>query len=58
MYKSKILGSMHRTVCNLYGIGAADKKTMRNFDRMCLTKAPELTAAEIRAIREKAGGEI
>jgi putative transcriptional regulator len=33
----------------------AGKKTMRDFDQMCLTKAPKLTAAEIRAIREKAG---
>jgi putative transcriptional regulator len=28
---------------------------MREFDRMCLTKTETLTAAEIRAIREKAG---
>ncbi len=54
-YKSKIMGSMHRTVSDLYEIGAADKKTMRDFDRMCLTDAPKLTAAEIRAIREQAG---
>ena len=54
-YKSKIMGSMHRTVSDLYEIGAADKKTMRDFDRMCLTETPKLTAAEIRAIREKAG---
>jgi len=43
------------TVSDLYEIGAADKRTMRDFDRICLTKAPKLTAAEIRAIREKAG---
>lgn len=54
-YKSKIMSSMHRTVSDLYEIGAADKKTMRDFDRMCLTETPKLTAAEIRAIREKAG---
>ncbi len=28
---------------------------MRDFDRMCLTEAPTPVAAEIRAIREKAG---
>ncbi len=53
-YKSKIMGSMHRTVSDLYEIGAADKKTMRDFARMRLTKAPKPAAAEIRAIREKA----
>jgi len=43
------------TVSDLYEIDVADKKAMRDFDRMCLTKAPKLTAAEIRAIREEAG---
>ncbi len=37
-YKSKIVGSMHRTVYDLYETGAADKKTMRDFDRMRLTE--------------------
>ena len=54
-HKSKIMGSMHRTVSDLHETGAADKKAMRDFDRMCLTDAPKLTAAEIRAIREKSG---
>ena len=54
-YKSKILGSMHRSMIDLYELGVVDKKTMRQFDGMCLTKAPPLTAAEIRAIRQKAG---
>ena len=54
-HKSKIMGSMHRTVSDLCETGAADKMTMRDFDRMCLAEAPKLTAAEIRAIREKAG---
>lgn len=54
-YKSKISESMHRTMVGLHSIGAVDKKTMREFDRMCLTEAPALTAAQIRAIRVKAG---
>ena len=54
-YKSKILGSMHRTISDLHDIGGVDKKTMREFDRLCLTKAETLTAAQIRAIRAKAG---
>ena len=45
--KRKILGSTPTaTVSHLHEIGAADKKTMRDFDRMCLTDAPKLTAAE------------
>jgi putative transcriptional regulator len=54
-YRSKIMGSMHRTVSDLHEIGGVDKKTMREFDRMCLTKVETLAAAEIRAIREKEG---
>ena len=54
-YKSKIKGAMHRSMVDLHEIGGVDKKTMREFDRMCLTKIETLSAAEIRAIREKAG---
>jgi putative transcriptional regulator len=42
-------------MADLHEIGGVDKKTMREFDRMCLTKTERLTAAEIRAIREKEG---
>lgn len=54
-YKSDISRSVHLTMSDLHEIGAVDKKTMREFDRMCLTEAPALTAAQIRAIRVKAG---
>ena len=54
-YRSKIAGAMHRSMTDLQEIGAVDKQTMREFDRRCLTKIDTLSAAEIRAIREKAG---
>ena len=54
-YRSKIAGAMHRSMTDLHEIGAVDKQTMREFDRRCLTKIETLSAAEIRAIREKAG---
>ena len=54
-YRSKIAGAMHRSMSDLHEIGAVDKQTMREFDRRCLTKIETLSAAEIRAIREKAG---
>ena len=55
IYKSKISGAMHRSMVGLYKIGAVDKKTMREMDQLCLTKAETLAPAEIRAIRVKAG---
>ncbi len=54
-YRSKIAGTMHRSMADLHEIGAVDKQTMREFDRRCLTRIEPLTAAEIRAIREKSG---
>ena len=54
-YKSDILRSVHRAAADLTDIGVVDKATMREFDRMCLTKAGKLSAREIRAIRESAG---
>ncbi len=54
-YKSDVTRSVHRAMADLHEIGAVDKTTMREFDRMCLTKTEKLTAAQIRAIRETAG---
>lgn len=54
-YASDVSRSVHRAMADLHEIGGIDKKTMRDFDRMCLTKTPKLTAAEIRAIRENEG---
>ena len=54
-YKSKITGSMHRTVAGLHKIGVVDKKTMREFDVMCLTRVEALSPREIRQLRETAG---
>jgi putative transcriptional regulator len=54
-YKSKIAGSMHRTIAGLRKIGVVDKKTMREFDVMCLTKVEALTPREIRQLRETSG---
>lgn len=46
---------MHETMADLHSIGIVDKTTMREFDRMCLTKTEALTPGEIKAIRVKAG---
>ena len=54
-YKSEVMRSAHRAMADLAEIGAVGKTTMREFDRMCLTKAVNLSAQEIRAIRERAG---
>jgi len=54
-YQSDIAKSVHRTISGLYKAGVVDQATMRKFDRSCLTAAKPIEAAEIRAIRQKAG---
>ena len=54
-YQSPILGEMHRAVANLDQIGLVDSETMRRFDRACLTPIEEMSAADIKALREKSG---
>jgi len=51
-YKSDALAALHETMSDLYDSGGIDKKTMLEFDESCLTSVQELSAAEIKAIRE------
>jgi len=52
-YRSKISASVHETAEGLYKIGLMDKRTMQEFDQLCLTPIKPLTAEEIRNIREE-----
>jgi putative transcriptional regulator len=51
-YRSDISASIHETAEGLHKVGAIDKRTMREFDELCLTKVEPLTPDEIRDIRE------
>ena len=53
MSESKILKTMHNTAQGLYEGGLVDRKTMREFDAMCLPKVKELTPKQIAALRKK-----
>ncbi len=50
---SRILNEMHQSMTDLYNEGLVDKKTMHNFDVLCLKTVRSLAPAEIKAIREK-----
>lgn len=54
-YKSDVLRSVHMTMTDLHEIGGVDKKTMRHFDRMCLTKVEPMSPSDILALREREG---
>ena len=50
-YRSSVLASVHETAEGLLESGLMDKRTMRRFDKLCLTPVTPLTPEEIRAIR-------
>lgn len=52
-YKSDLFAAIHETVSGLHEADLVDKKTMRDFDGMCLTPVEPLSPDEIRTLREK-----
>lgn len=52
-FKSDALAAIHETAVDLSEAGLVDKRTMREFDKLCLTTMVDLSPKEIRAIRER-----
>ena len=52
-YKSKIAEAIHETMRGAHKVGVIDKRTMREFDALCLTTVEELSPHQIRALRER-----
>jgi putative transcriptional regulator len=48
---SRILGEIHESARGLHKAGVMDKRTMREFDALCLTPVKRLLPAQIRALR-------
>jgi putative transcriptional regulator len=49
------MASIHETVEGLHSAGIMDKRTMREFDELCLTPVQPLAPEEIRALRLREG---
>jgi putative transcriptional regulator len=47
------MASVHETASDFYRDGSLDKKTMREFDALCLMPVLEMTPERIRALRER-----
>jgi putative transcriptional regulator len=47
------MAAIHETAEDLHAAGLVDQRTMREFDAACLTPVRPLSAAEIRALRER-----
>jgi putative transcriptional regulator len=54
-YKSEAFAAIHETMEGLHDIGAISKRTMREFDEMCLTPVKLLAPQDIHALREREG---
>jgi len=51
-YRSDIMSAVHETASGLYDAGLMDKRTMREFDKKCLTPVLPMPPEQIREIRE------
>lgn len=52
-YKSAVMASIHEAVSDLNECGLVDKKTMKEFDKLCLTPVKPMTADDIRKLRQR-----
>ncbi len=52
-YRSEALAAIHETASDLHDAGVMDKRTLRNFDELCLTPVRPMPPEEIRAVRER-----
>lgn len=50
-YGSDALAAVHETAVGLHEAGVIDKRTLKEFDDLCLTPVEELTPAQVRQIR-------
>ena len=54
-YRSSLMASVHETAEGLHAAGILEKRTMREFDELCLTPVRTLKPGEIRALRLREG---
>lgn len=51
--KSRLLEALHETASDLYESGLIDARRMREYDALCLPPAPEYSAEQIKALRQR-----
>jgi len=54
-YRSGLMASIHETAEGLHSTGVMTKKTLREFDELCLTPVRPLAPEQIREIRLREG---
>src|SRR5580698_5915470 len=54
-FRSPLMASVHETAEGLHSSGIMSKRTMREFDDLCLTPVQQLEPGEIRTLRLREG---
>ncbi len=52
-YRSDALAAIHETAGDLHNAGVMGKRTLRKFDKMCLTPVHPMEPEDIRALRRR-----
>jgi len=52
-HKSRLLEAVHETARDLHKLGFIDKRTMREYDALCVEPVAAYTAEQIRSLRER-----
>jgi putative transcriptional regulator len=52
-HKSRLLEAVHETARDLHKLGVIDKRTMREFDVLCVEPVSAYSAEQIRSLRER-----
>ncbi len=54
-YRSGVMASVHETAEGLHGVGLMPKRTLRDFDALCLTPVRSFPPRRIRQLRLREG---
>lgn len=52
-YKSPLLSAVHETARDLHKLGFIDKRTMREYDFLCIDPVSPYSAEQIRSLRKR-----
>lgn len=51
--KSKIPDAVHETATDLHRLGFIDKRSMENYDALCIPPVPDYSPDQIKSLRER-----
>jgi putative transcriptional regulator len=51
--RSKILDAVHETATDLHRLGFIDKRSLENYDALCIPPVPDYSPEQIKSLRER-----